>query len=69
MLMALPYIHHQVDEAGRYFGEVVAGIKATEFVVKMPPEAGNLQGVRLVDALPRRGRYRQGLMRADGRCV
>jgi DNA helicase-2/ATP-dependent DNA helicase PcrA len=32
-LMVLPYDHHKVDEAGQYFDEVVARIKAKEFAV------------------------------------
>jgi DNA helicase II / ATP-dependent DNA helicase PcrA len=39
-LMVLPYDHHKVDEAGQYFDEVVARIKAKEFAVKTPPEPG-----------------------------
>lgn len=39
-LMILPYDHHKVDEAGRYFDEVVARIKAKEFAVNTPPEPG-----------------------------
>jgi DNA helicase-2/ATP-dependent DNA helicase PcrA len=39
-LIVLPYKHHKVDEAGRYFDEGVACIKAKEFAVTTPPEPG-----------------------------
>lgn len=38
--MVLPYDHHKVDEAGRYFDEVVARITAKEFAVSALPEPG-----------------------------
>jgi DNA helicase-2/ATP-dependent DNA helicase PcrA len=34
----LPYDAAKVDEAGRYFDQVVARIQAREFDVKTPPE-------------------------------
>jgi DNA helicase II / ATP-dependent DNA helicase PcrA len=37
-LMAFPYRPERIDEAGRYFDEVVARIQAEEFQVKQPPE-------------------------------
>ncbi|MHB2026492.1 MAG: ATP-dependent DNA helicase [Elusimicrobiota bacterium] len=39
-LMALPYDPAKVDEAGRYFNQVVARIQGKEFKIKKPPEAG-----------------------------
>jgi DNA helicase-2/ATP-dependent DNA helicase PcrA len=37
-LMAFPYRPEQIDEAGRYFDQVVARIQAEEFHVMNPPE-------------------------------
>ena len=37
-LMAFPYRPERIEEAGRYFDEVVARIQAEEFRVKEPPE-------------------------------
>jgi DNA helicase-2/ATP-dependent DNA helicase PcrA len=39
-LMTFSYHPDQIDEAGRYFDEVVKRIEAEEFDVKQPPEAG-----------------------------
>jgi len=39
-LMVLPYEPRKVEEAGRYFDQVVARIQAKEFKVKAPPEPG-----------------------------
>ena len=38
-LMAFPYRPERIDEAGRYFDQVVARIQAEEFRVMRPPEA------------------------------
>jgi DNA helicase-2/ATP-dependent DNA helicase PcrA len=38
-LMAFPYCPEHIDEAGRYFDQVVARIQAEEFRVTRPPEA------------------------------
>lgn len=38
-LMAFPYRPERIDEAGRYFDQVVARIQAEEFRVTQPPEA------------------------------
>jgi DNA helicase II / ATP-dependent DNA helicase PcrA len=38
-LMVLPYEPQRVDEAGRYFDEIVGRIQAQEFEVTTPPEA------------------------------
>jgi DNA helicase-2/ATP-dependent DNA helicase PcrA len=37
-LMAFPYRPERINEAGRYFGEVVRRIQAEEFRVAQPPE-------------------------------
>jgi DNA helicase-2/ATP-dependent DNA helicase PcrA len=39
-LMVLPYDPRRVEEAGRYFDEVVGCIQAKEFAVRTPPEPG-----------------------------
>jgi DNA helicase-2/ATP-dependent DNA helicase PcrA len=39
-LMVFPYRPERIDEAGRYFDEVVKRIQAEEFEVTQPPEAG-----------------------------
>ena len=39
-LMALPYDASKVEEAGRYFDEVVGRIQRKDFAVQSPPEAG-----------------------------
>jgi DNA helicase-2/ATP-dependent DNA helicase PcrA len=39
-LMWLPYEKYYVDDAGRYFDEVVANIQAKKFSVMKPPEQG-----------------------------
>ena len=38
-VMAFPYHPERIDEAGRYFDQVVARIQAEEFRVTQPPEA------------------------------
>lgn len=38
--MVLPYDPRRVEEAGRYFDEVVGRIQSKEFDVKAPPEPG-----------------------------
>jgi DNA helicase-2/ATP-dependent DNA helicase PcrA len=38
-VMAFPYRPERIDEAGRYFDQVVARIQAEEFQVTQPPEA------------------------------
>ena len=38
--MVLPYEAARVDEAGRYFDEVIGQIQAKEFAVKVAPESG-----------------------------
>jgi len=38
-LMAFPYRPERIDEAGRYFDQVVARIQVEEFRVTQPPEA------------------------------
>ena len=48
--MVLPYDPKRVDEAGRHFDETVRRIQAREFAVGEPPEARDLQGMRLADA-------------------
>lgn len=54
-LMAFPYRPERIDEAGRYFDEVVARIQAGEFQVKQPPETAICKECDL-----------RGLCRSDG---
>ena len=54
-LMAFPYRPERIDEAGRYFDEVVARIQAEEFLVKQPPETAICKECDL-----------RGLCRSDG---
>lgn len=39
-VMAFPYRPERIDEAGRYFDQIVARIQAEEFRVTQPPEPG-----------------------------
>ncbi|MBL0058526.1 MAG: ATP-dependent helicase [Elusimicrobia bacterium] len=54
-LMAFPYRPERIDEAGRYFDQVVARIQAEEFRVTQPPEAAICKECDL-----------RGLCRSDG---
>jgi DNA helicase-2/ATP-dependent DNA helicase PcrA len=54
-LMAFPYRPERIDEAGRYFDQVVARIQAEEFRVTQPPETAICKECDL-----------RGLCRSDG---
>ena len=53
-LMAFPYRPERIDEAGRYFDQVVARIQARGVPGHAAARGGDLQGVRPTDALPQR---------------
>ena len=54
-VMSFPYRPERIDEAGRYFDQVVARIQAEEYRVTQPPEAAICKECDL-----------RGLCRSDG---